>query len=297
MQLGLFFAMNRIRKLEEFSDAGWMPLHYAAVGGSTDVLLGLLDAKVNPNCATTKPDHTHFVEAGATALMICAYFHGEASALQQLLDFHASVNLCGFAGNSALAMSVFSGNHAAVEVLLNRSAFIDQRNLFDNTALFLACSLGRECHVRMLLEARASMIPNVYGQNPLHQVALGIGERDDQLVVQHLVRARCSTGLRIRIPPKTLHGLVSHSAQATYRQGRAHSFEWVSGRMSGSTPLALANYVGNRLVARALQEDLTADQPVLAEQPRPGSVSPPACSTASSPLQSPTLSPRDFLQM
>lgn len=254
-ELERFFTMNRIGNLNEFSEAGWMPIHYAAVSCCDAVVRGLLQQKVNPNGVTAKPDHAHFIESGATPLMLAAYFHGGREVLELLLDHGASINITGCARNSALSICALSGNDVGMDLLLARRASMETRNLFDNSPIFLAAMLSRERQVTSLVRAHSSMAANKYGLNPLHQAALSLGEKPDVEIVRLLLEAQCDPDLRIKIPPKTLHGLVSHCAVIGYKFGRKSSFEWVSGRMGGATPASIASLFGNSVVREALSAE------------------------------------------
>jgi len=134
-------------------------------------------------------------------------------------------------------MSAISGNIECMELLLEQRASLDQRNLFDDAPLNLAVLLGRDAVVDRLLKADACLGSNKFGLNPLHYAALSLGESsitDD--VCRRLVAGNCDPDLRVRIPPRTLHGLVSHTALVTYKQGRQQHFTWMSSKLNGKSP-------------------------------------------------------------
>lgn len=249
-----FLNLNRIGALNEFSEAGWMPIHYAAVSGNAEILEGILRDSADPGATTAKSDHTHFVEVGSSAISIAAYFHSSRSTVELLLTHGASINRAGNARNSPLLMCALCGNDDCMEFFLERNAAVDQRNLFDNSPLFIAATLSRQAQVAMLLKARASVEINRYGLNPLHQAALSLGERTDASLVTNLIAAGCNLHHRVMIPQRTMHGLVSHTALVTYKHGRKHSFEWISGRINGASPANIASILGNDMVSKAIAD-------------------------------------------
>ena len=77
-----FLKLNGFRTVSERDEAGWFPLHYAALSGNIEVVEGLLFKRANIDQQTTKNEGTLGIPPGASALE-CAIFgtHNELAKL------------------------------------------------------------------------------------------------------------------------------------------------------------------------------------------------------------------------
>ena len=78
-----FLHQNGFQRIGEVDHAGWRPLHYAALGGSTDVLRRLLQQRANVNWRTSKDVPAFGTPAQMSALDIASAgrHHGSARLL------------------------------------------------------------------------------------------------------------------------------------------------------------------------------------------------------------------------
>ena len=85
-----FIHQNGFTSIFQRDPAGWLPLHYASLRGSVQVIQGLLAMRANPNQKTTKDQPLVGLPQFTSALTICVYFrHYEAT--QLLISAKASL--------------------------------------------------------------------------------------------------------------------------------------------------------------------------------------------------------------
>jgi len=233
---------------------GWMPVHYAAASGNALVLRALLEAKVSVDSPTTRADSQHLVEMGSSALIVAAIFHAGRGGAEALLDGRAAIDSTCSAGSTALMACAAVNNEEVMELLLERRADLELRNRADCTALFNAVMMGHENLVECLLTAGASTQPNMYSLNPLHQAALSPEGSAGAAIVTMLAFARCDTRQRVRLPPHSPLGLLSHCATLAQRAGQGGEFVSLCHHLPGSMPLHLALLLGHAAVVDALVE-------------------------------------------
>ena len=92
-----FMHQNGFTSIFQRDSAGWLPLHYACLSGSAQVLQGLA-LRANPNLKTTKDQPLVGLPQFTSALAICVYFR-QYEATQLLISAKASltggrVSLC-----------------------------------------------------------------------------------------------------------------------------------------------------------------------------------------------------------
>lgn len=124
------------------------PLHWAAAGGSAQLVKVMLDAGANIHAAG---------RGGGTPLHE-ACTHARDGAAAALLFRRGAIISRPDAGGMHRAAHV--GNTAAVEALLRNGAFVDvQRQSDGATALYFAAWIGDLQMMRLLLGARAAVDP------------------------------------------------------------------------------------------------------------------------------------------
>ena len=106
---------------------------------------------------------------GDTPLMVAASIdgHGDSSATDALLGWHADPNVLGRDGQTALIRAVTSGDIGCLEALLVRRVSLETATTDGGTALWHAAYLGRADMVALLLAAGASKNARSLGKTPL----------------------------------------------------------------------------------------------------------------------------------
>lgn len=100
-------------KARDHGTAAWLPIHYAADAGQSDVVVVLLEAGAQPDSRTRFPDPAF---ERATALHLAAA-HGHERVTRLLLDHHATANVTDSQGLTPADIARAGGHQHLAEVL------------------------------------------------------------------------------------------------------------------------------------------------------------------------------------
>ena len=162
---------------------GGTALHWAAVGGFTEVVLVLLERGAKLEAQTT------MVSIGFTALHMAAY-GGHAGVASILLDrgaeLEARFSFYNNKGWSALHCAAHGGHTEVASTLLDRGAELETKDNKGCTALHWAADRGHTEVASMLLERGVEL----EAKNNDGRTALDAAEECDQQSVANLLRAK-----------------------------------------------------------------------------------------------------------
>ena len=131
--LSNFMHQNGFQHISQRDAAGWTPLCYAAINGSTLIVSALLKRKADPNDKITKKDPQAFAQKDTSVVSLCAWYN----------------------------------RNEALKLLLAARAHPDAQSALKQTALEWACCGNNVEGIRLLLDARADhSIQNVMGCTP-----------------------------------------------------------------------------------------------------------------------------------
>ena len=149
-----FMYQNGFETLHDVDDAGWSPLHYAALGGDPLVMQGLLAQRADPDCPTQKDQPLTGTAPMATALNI-AVFHTHNDAARLLILSRAKVDL-GLA--PALHLAAHANNPEGIRLLLDAGYDPCKRDFLGIHALVAGCTFGSvEAVEELFIRARHSI--------------------------------------------------------------------------------------------------------------------------------------------
>eukprot|EP00913_Durusdinium_trenchii_P032211 g30161.t2 len=131
---------NGFTSIFQRDSAGWLPLHYACLSGSAQVLQGLA-LRANPNLKTTKDQPLVGLPQFTSALAICVYFR-QYEATQLLISAKASltggrVSLC-----TPLIAAALADSAEGIRTLCEARCSLHHRNLLGANAFDTACAHG-----------------------------------------------------------------------------------------------------------------------------------------------------------
>ncbi|XP_070553698.1 uncharacterized protein [Ptychodera flava] len=163
--------------LIEYDDKGHTPVHWAALGGHTNIIRFMVDQKINMDIASKNElqprpihwaavnGHTAVVDIllqsgvnidtidakGCTALIIACQY-GQTMLAGYLMGKGARLQLCDKEGDNALHWAAFKGYCELTRLLVYSGFNPRQKDNFGQTPLHLACISGDLLSVEMLCE-------------------------------------------------------------------------------------------------------------------------------------------------
>ena len=150
--------LRRGASVNEIDSAGYLPLHYAASNGFTEVVKLLLEFGSDASSYLT----------GHSAVEVAAR-NGHSEVVVAILDFGGNIDDKGLAGSPPLVSAASGGFVQCVDDLLQRGADINAYDHEENTALHVATRLPDPVPlIRLLLRAGANTrATNRAGYTPL----------------------------------------------------------------------------------------------------------------------------------
>ena len=157
LAVSAFMYQNGFELVQEVDDAGWSPLHYAALAGQTLVVQGLLAQRANLDCQTQHEQPRVGIAPGTTALTIsCFAHHNDVAKL--LIAAKATMDL-GLV--PPLHYAAHAGNSEGIRVLLDAGYDPCTRDFFGLHALAAACTFGSlDAIDELVSRARMSIKPS-----------------------------------------------------------------------------------------------------------------------------------------
>ncbi|CAE7733416.1 ANKHD1 [Symbiodinium sp. CCMP2592] len=152
-----FMYQNGFELVQEVDDAGWSPLHYAALAGKTLVVQGLLAQRASPDCQTQHEQPRVGIAPGTTALSISVFAHHNDVA-KLLIAAKAAVS-AGLA--PPLHFAAHANNSEGIRILLDAGSDPCTRDFLGLHALAAGCSFGSlDAIDELISRARSSIQPS-----------------------------------------------------------------------------------------------------------------------------------------
>ena len=124
-----FLHQNGFSAVGEVDDAGWMPIHYAALGGDALVVQGLLKQRADPNSQTRK-SHAQVGIALWTSVLGISLFFTQNAVVRVLLEARARIE----GGlQPALLLAAMGDNAEGIRLLCAARAQLRSTDMFLGT--------------------------------------------------------------------------------------------------------------------------------------------------------------------
>jgi len=227
--LARFLHQNGFHSGLERDSAGWSPICFAVVNGSSELVQGLLESQADPNDYITKEKKDRNLPKRCSLLSLAALYHSN-DALKLLLSARANVNACDTTIATALHGACAANNAAGVRILFEARADSSRRCFPGMTPLQVACACASADAMKELL----ALVPSASLQHCLHfalmfqggyaetitcliQAKAGVDEQFQLSMVKDTAWWLVLTlaGLRHRISPSRLTLLAYHHSGAT----------------------------------------------------------------------------------
>ncbi|CAE8703195.1 unnamed protein product [Polarella glacialis] len=235
----------------EKDEAGWTPLHYAAVAGDSVLMRSLISLQANVSAALPSVDTDFCVLAGHTPIALSVRFSRNVAATRCLL-------LSGVSANESITQGGFEPLHGwaqigSSEVLDCLVAFRADLNAANNRwglgPAHLAACMGTTYGMGLLLKARASASSSS-ALTPLHLASMNIGAGKAQ--ARMLNEAGCAVDARADLGYDNPLGFLVCAGSVLHRLGHDDNLSKWAFHVLGATALSLAMTRGNLGFAQGL---------------------------------------------
>ena len=139
--LSNFMHQNGFEHISQRDKAGWTPLCYAAMNGSTLIVSALLKRKADPNDKITKKDPQAFVQKNTSVVSLCAWYNRN-EALKLLLAARAHPDAQSALKQTALEWACCGNNVEGIALLLDAGADHTIQNVTGCTPFQAGCCMG-----------------------------------------------------------------------------------------------------------------------------------------------------------
>ncbi|CAE8684817.1 unnamed protein product [Polarella glacialis] len=238
----------------EKDEAGWTPLHYAAVAGDSDIMRSLIALQADVSGALLSHDADFCVLAGHTPIALSIRFSRNVVATRCLL-------LSGVSANEAVTLRGFVPLHGwaqigSSEVLDCLVAFRADLNNSNNRWGFgpahLAACLGAPSGVGLLIKARASASSSSSALTPLHLASMNSSSGEAH--ARMLMEAGCAVDARVDLGYDNPLGFLVGAGTVLHSLGHAGNLSKWAFHSAGATAYFLAMTRGNFGFAQGLLE-------------------------------------------
>ncbi|CAE7838253.1 unnamed protein product [Symbiodinium sp. CCMP2592] len=227
--LARFLHQNGFHSSLERDTAGWSPICFAVVNGSSELVQGLLQSQADPNDYITKEKKSRNLPKRFSLLSLASLYHSN-DVLKLLLSARANVNACDTTIATALHGACAANNAAGVRILFEAMADSSRRCFPGMTPLQVACACASADAMKELL----ALVPSTSLQHCLHFALMFQGGYAETITC--LIQAKADVdeqfqlsmmkdtawwlvlilaGLRHRISPSRLTLLAYHHSGAT----------------------------------------------------------------------------------
>ncbi|CAE8695227.1 unnamed protein product [Polarella glacialis] len=238
----------------EKDEAGWTPLHYAAVAGDSLIMRSLIALQANVSMALPSHDADFCVLAGHTPIALSVRFSRNVAATRCLLQ-------SGVSANETISLRGFVPLHVwaqlgSSEVLDCLVAFRADLNNVSNSWNFgpvqCAACLGATSAIGLLVKAKASASSGSSALTPLHLASMNfeLGIADARM----LVKAGCTVDARVDLGYDNPLGALVCAGAVLHRLGHDGNLPKWAFHVSGATAVLLAMTTGNFGFAQGLLE-------------------------------------------
>ncbi|CAE7417646.1 ANK1 [Symbiodinium natans] len=243
----LFLHEMGFEKISDVDVKGWSPLHYAALGGDPELIMGLLEQRADPQSLTkgSQPqvEMPPFVSALAIAISLK---HHQAARL--LLEAGAQVG----AGvvTPPMCFAAMVNSPEGIRMLCSAGGSLDTTNLFGFSTFELAAAYGAvEALEEILLQANhRACAPNL--SRALYSAMVFRGGSAE--LVWRLIGLQADVNYQWKQRHMSLWGMYTAFKSLQYRCGKKTTSTRVFSELAGSTPLMAAIKSGQYEGAAAL---------------------------------------------
>ncbi|CAE8597103.1 unnamed protein product [Polarella glacialis] len=238
----------------EKGDAGWTPLHYAAVAGDSLLMRSLIALQANVSAALPSHDADFCVLAGHTPIALSVRFSRNVEATRCLLQSGVSANeFITPRGFMPLHVWAQIGSSEVLDCLVAFRADLNNvTNGWGFTPLHSAASLGTTSAIGLLVKARASASSGTSALTPLHLASMSF--EAGNLHARMLVEAGCAVDARVDLGYFNPLGFIVCAGTVLHRFGHEGTLSKWAFHVAGATALLLAMSRGNFGFAQGLLE-------------------------------------------
>ncbi|CAE7242612.1 ANK2 [Symbiodinium necroappetens] len=229
-----FLHQNGFRRVREADNAGWWPLHYAALAGNAELLKGLLEKRASVNRRASKDEPLLGFPPWVSALDLAVFYkHQEATRL--LLAMRAQLQ----GGVSpAIIGAATSDNAEGIRLLCAAGARPLATSMIGSTVLQCAAGNGAAAALEeLLVHGRPGSLDL---SRALFDAAFFRGGSAE--MVRRLIGLRADMDFQMNVARdfKAFGRLLFAGKSLQYRLGRATALSTLAYHLHGSTPLMQA---------------------------------------------------------
>eukprot|EP00439_Symbiodinium_sp_Y106_P051703 s4066_g6.t2 len=229
-----FLHQNGLKRVDAADNAGWRPLHYAALGGNIEVLRGLLEKRAEVNRRTWKDEPALGFPPWMSALDLAVFFkqHG-ATRLLLAARAHLKGGL-----SPAVILAAARDNAEGIRLLCASGADPLAQNLLGNPTLGCAGGLAAtEALEELLVQGCPSSMDL---SRALFDATMFLGGSAE--LVQRLIALRADVDFQFDMPRdwRRLGRLLLAAKSMQHRLRRTTALTAIAYHADGSTPLMQA---------------------------------------------------------
>ncbi|CAE8728123.1 unnamed protein product [Polarella glacialis] len=238
----------------EKDEAGWTPLHYAAVAGDSVIMRSLIALQANVSAALLDHDADFCVLAGHTPIALSIRFSRNVAATRCLLlsgvSANENVTLRGFVPLHGWAQI---GSSEVLDCLVAfRADLYNANNRLGLGPAHFAAMLGTTSAIGLLVKARASPSSGSTALTPLHLASMNFGA--GKAHARMLVEAGCAVDARVDLGIENPLGFLVCAGTVLHRLGHDGNLSKWAFHVAGATAFLIAMARGNLGFVQGLLE-------------------------------------------
>jgi len=245
--LSNFMHQNGFEHISQRDKAGWTPLCYAAMNGSTLIVSALLKRKADPNDKITKKDPQAFVQKNTSVVSLCAWYNRN-EALKLLLAARAHPDAQSALKQTALEWACCGNNVEGIALLLDAGADHTIQNVTGCTPFQAGCCMGSV----KSMEAMLRLAPGQKLEHSLH-FSLLLGEGSNQ-AISMLLQARADVNEKCDFFRTKTYGwwTLLRALSLAHSMGFSSKLRKLAYHHRGATPLMFSILAGTFDATHAL---------------------------------------------
>lgn len=245
--LSNFMHQNGFQHISQRDAAGWTPLCYAAINGSTLIVSALLKRKADPNDKITKKDPQAFAQKDTSVVSLCAWYNRN-EALKLLLAARAHPDAQSALKQTALEWACCGNNVEGIRLLLDARADHSIQNVMGCTPFQAGCCMGSV----KSMEAMLRLTPGQKLEHGLH-FSLMLGEGSSQ-AVSMLLQARADVNEKCDFFRTKTYGwwTLLRALSLAHSTGFSSKLRKLAYHHRGATPLMFSILAGTFDATHAL---------------------------------------------
>ncbi|CAE8622636.1 unnamed protein product [Polarella glacialis] len=235
-------------------EAGWTPLHYAAVAGDHLLMRSLIALRANVSTALPSHDTDFCVLAGHTPLALSVRFSRNVEATKCLLQNGVNVNeTISLRGFVPLHVWAQIGSSDVLDCLVAFRADLNNvNNFWELGPVHSAACLGTTSAIGLLIQAKASASSGSSALTPLHLASMNSGS--SKADARMLLEAGCTVDSRVDLGYDNPLGFLVCAGAVLHSLGYDGNLPKWAFHVSGATAFLLAMTRGNLGFAQGLLE-------------------------------------------